>query len=91
MDEGRKQDIIELDRARKTAPDKETLYNIDRVKKTIKNEQYDGYLRSAREALVKAAKTGKGNVRDVQERILKKSNSGIGKTTFMISFPKGLK
>jgi len=91
MDEGRKQDIIELDRARKTAPDKETLYNINKAEKTIKNEQYDGYLRGAREALVKAAKTGKGNVRDVQERILKKSNSGIGKTSFMISFPKGIK
>jgi len=92
MDEGRKHDLKELDKARKTAPDKETLHNIGKVERTIKNEQHDGFRRSAREALVKAGKSGRpGNIQDVQERIKKSESKGIGKSTFLISLPKGMR
>ena len=88
MDEGRKQDIKELEVARQTAPDKETLHNINKVERTIKDEQHDGFRRSAREALVKAARTGRnGNIQDVQETIKKSEGKGIGKTSFLFSLP----
>ena len=48
MDISRQHDLVDLEKARKTAPDKETLYNISKVEKTIKDEQCDGWARSAR-------------------------------------------
>jgi len=86
MDEGRKADIKELNKARATAPDKETLHNINKVEKVIKDEQHDGWLRSAREALVKAGKKGgKGNIQEVQQSIERRKNMGIGKTRFKVN------
>jgi len=85
MDEGRIADIKELEKARKTAPDKETLHNIRKVERTIREEQHDGYLRDARKSLVREARRNrKGNVRDIQERLAKKrdKNMGIGRTFF---------
>ena len=86
MDKGRKEDIKELNKLRATAPDKDTLQNIEKVEKTIRDEQHDGWLRSARRSLVEAARTGrKGNTQDVQEAIVKKRHMGIGKTSFKLN------
>ena len=88
MDEGRKQDIKELAQARAAAPDGETLKNINKVERTIKDEQGDSYKRGYRKALVKASRTGvKGNIQDVQERIKKSERHGIGRSTFFVSSP----
>lgn len=92
MDKGRQEDIKELEKARKSAPDKETLHNINKVERTIRAEQHDGYLRSARRSLIREAKSNrKGNVQDIQDRITKRQekNPGIGRTSFF--FPKGVK
>jgi len=93
MDEGRKADIKELKKIRKTAPDKETVHNIKKVEKTIKNEQHDGWLKSARQSMIREAKRGNiKNAQDVQETVTKKveKNLGIGKTSFSFNIPEGI-
>lgn len=85
MDTGRRADIKELEKIRKTAPDKETLQNIKKVEKTIKNEQHDGWLKSARESMIREAKQGRiQDARGVQETVTKRmeKNLGVGKTRF---------
>ena len=86
MDEGRKEDIKELSKLRTTAPDKDTLQNIDKAEKVIRDEQHDGWLRSARKSLVEAARTGrKGNIQDIQDTMFKKKHMGMGKTSFKVN------
>lgn len=88
MDEGRKADIKELDKIRKTAPDKETLKNVAKVEATIKSESHDGYIRDARRIMVREAKKGRmGNVHGIQDTLAKRvdKHSGLGKTSF--AFP----
>jgi hypothetical protein len=93
MDEGRKADIKELEKARKTAPDKETLDNIDKVRETIKAEQHSGYLRGARKSMIKEAKRGgKENVRDAQEYLTnKKDKGGVVRKSYFFSLPDHLR
>lgn len=94
MDEGRKADVAEIEKAKRTAPDKETLICAEKASKVIKDEMGSGYLKDQRRALVKAAKSGrKGNIQDVQTRITKQNekNMGHGRSSFFISLPNHLR
>jgi len=88
MDEGRKADIKELKRVRKIAPDKSMLGSINKVEKKIRDEQHDGWLKSARASMIREAKRGNmGNVQDVQETMTTKKfkNLGMGTTQFKLN------
>ncbi len=88
MDEGRKADLKELKKIRATAPDKATLANVKRVEASIKDEQHDGYLRSARKRMLHEAKKGRmQSAHDVQQDLLKHKdrNMGIGATRFSLN------
>jgi hypothetical protein len=94
MDIGRKADIKELKKLKKTAPDKETLQNIKKVEKTIKDEQHDGWRRSARESMIREARQGRmKDARGIQEDLTKKyeKGGGIGKTSFSFNIPDHIK
>jgi|PlaIllAssembly_1097288.scaffolds.fasta_scaffold367110_3 hypothetical protein len=91
MDIGRQKDIAELKKDLKKA-DPVMRKNIEEAGDKIRKEQGDGFLRSARESLLKAKHQGKQeDVRDISEQIYRhtrhQKDVPIGKTSFFFSLP----
>lgn len=93
MDIGRKHDIETMKQDLKKA-DPVMRRNIEEAGDKIKREQGDGYLRSARESLIRAKLRGESdNARDISEQIFShvrhQNDVPIGRRTFSFSFPDG--
>lgn len=92
MDVGRKHDIAEIKKAVKSGDSllrKAALASGEKIRK----EQGDGYLRSARESLIREKLKGnQNNVRDISEQIYKHNKHSqdvpIGPSSFSFSLPE---
>lgn len=82
MDKTRQADIQLIEKAKKTAHDPESRLAVEKAEYSIKQQQHDGWVKSARSSLVREAQANNtGNVRDITEEMHKKKPTW-GKTSF---------
>lgn len=85
MDEGRKHDVVEINKGLKS-PDPIVRKNAREAGERISQERLDGWVRVARQKLIEETRKGNaGNVRDINEDIVKHKKMGVGKTSFSFS------
>jgi hypothetical protein len=88
--DGRETDLKKL-RAEKP---KDALHakKINDAGTAIQKERMDGYIGGAREALMKASqKRDWEEAKDISDSLIKHKEQGIGRSSYFISLPKGLK
>jgi len=83
----------DLEKLRNTVP--RNALEARKIKETgekIQRERHDGYVRSAREALVKEARRDRWeDIKGISDDLIKHREQGIGRSSFFINLPKGLK
>lgn len=88
LDAGRKHDVAELESAKKKAHDPESRKGIEIALDKIHSEQYDPWVRSARQRMIDEKLQGRnGNVADIQRSIARRND--VGRVASISGFGEG--